>query len=147
MIERAPDHAPVEMSPTCPGRRGKSTVAARYQYERLPGDIYRVRFGLVHGDMKQYLGSLYIEPWAPGRAAITYELVAQPSLYAPHSVINRGVRRSAGNFVHALRQRINDLHRLGYLHPELPQRLVRSPLVGRPPAAPSDGSGLQSASR
>jgi ribosome-associated toxin RatA of RatAB toxin-antitoxin module len=138
--EAAADHALVELTAELRWPAGSSTVTARYTYERLPGDIYRVRFDKVGGSLKQYVGALYIEPFAPGRAAVTYELVAEPDTLAPKSAINRGVRRSTGNFVHALRQRINDLHRLGYLHPLAPPSgEARSPLVGGPPAADPTG--------
>jgi len=52
--------------------------------------------------------------------------------------------------VNALRQRINDLHRLGYLHPEpiAPAKSdARSPLVGAPPPAPTDDSTALKARR
>jgi ribosome-associated toxin RatA of RatAB toxin-antitoxin module len=136
--EAAPDHVLVEMQAELRWPAGSSTVTARYTHEKLPGDIYRVKFGMVDGSLKQYWGSLYIEPFAPGKTAITYELVAEPDTVAPKSAINRGIKRSTGNFIHALRQRINELHRLGYLHPEplAPQKSdARSPLVGAPPAA------------
>ena len=141
--ESTRDQALVELHAELRWPAGASTVTARYTHEKLPGDIYRVKFEMVDGSLKQYLGALYIEPFAPGRTAVTYELVAEPDSLAPKGAINRGIKRSTGNFVHALRQRINDLHRLGYLHPEpiAPQKSdQRSPLVGSPPPAPSDGS-------
>ena len=144
--ESAADHALVEMQAELRWPAGSSTVVARYTHEKLPGDIYRVKFGMVDGSLKQYWGSLYIEPFAPGKTAITYELVAEPDTVAPKSAINRGIKRSTGNFVHALRQRINELHRLGYLHPEpiAPRQSDgRSPLVGAPPSAPSQNDQLK----
>ncbi len=69
-------------------------------------------------------GSVYIEPWTNSRGkaqtAITYEFTAEPGIYAPKSLLNKSLRRSAASFVHALRQRINDLHRVGLLHPNAP---------------------------
>jgi ribosome-associated toxin RatA of RatAB toxin-antitoxin module len=138
------DHALVELQAELRWPAGSSRVTARYTHERLPGEIYRVRFEMVDGSLKQYVGALYIEPFAPGKTAVTYELVAEPDTIAPKSAINRGIKRSTGNFVNALRQRINDLHRYGYLHPEpiAPQKSdARSPLVGAPPA--SDPSGFK----
>lgn len=138
------NHALVELQAELRWPAGSSSVTARYTHERLPGEIYRVRFDMVKGSLKQYLGSLYIEPFAPGKTAITYELVAEPDTVAPKSAINRGIKRSTGNFIHALRQRINDLHRLGYLHPEpMPPQPsdARSPLVGAPPS--TDPNGLK----
>jgi ribosome-associated toxin RatA of RatAB toxin-antitoxin module len=143
--EATPDQALVEMTADLHWPAGVSTVTARYRYQKLSGDIYRVTFDKVEGSLKQYVGALYIEPFAPGKTAITYELVAVPDTVAPKSAINRGVRRSAGNFVHALRQRINELHRMGYLHPLSPRPIAhddaRSPLVGAPPA--TDPSGFK----
>ena len=143
--EATPDSAIVELHAELRWPAGASTVTARYTTEKLPGDIYRVRFDRVSGDLRQYWGSLYIEPFSPGKTAVTYELVAEPEMMAPKGAINRGIKRSTGNFVHALRQRINDLHRLGYLHPEpiAPQKSdARSPLVGAPPAA-ADANSLK----
>jgi ribosome-associated toxin RatA of RatAB toxin-antitoxin module len=137
------DSALVELHAELRWPAGASTVTARYTSEKLPGDIYRVKFDRVSGDLRQFWGSLYIEPFAPGKTAVTYELVAEPDMVAPKGAVNRGIKRSTGNFVHALRQRVNELHRLGYLHPEpiAPQKSdARSPLVGAPPSAPSDGS-------
>jgi ribosome-associated toxin RatA of RatAB toxin-antitoxin module len=136
--ELAADHALVELTAQLHWPAGESTVTARYTHEKLPGEIYRVRFDMVQGSLKQYVGLLYIEPFSPGKTAVTYELVAEPDTIAPKSAINKGVKRSTSNFVHALRQRINELHRLGYLHPEpMPPRSgdARSPLVGAPPSA------------
>jgi ribosome-associated toxin RatA of RatAB toxin-antitoxin module len=143
--EATADHALVEMTADLNWPAGVSTVTAQYRYQKLSGDIYRVTFDKVAGSLKQYVGALYIEPFAPGKTAITYELVAVPDTLAPKGAINRGVRRSTGNFVHALRQRINELHRLGYLHPLAPRPIphgdARSPLVGTPPA--SDPNNLK----
>src|SRR6185312_16552299 len=77
------NHALVELQAELRWPAGSSTVTARYTHEKLPGDIYRVRFDMVKGSLKHYLGSLYIEPFAPGKTAITYELVAEPDTVAP----------------------------------------------------------------
>jgi ribosome-associated toxin RatA of RatAB toxin-antitoxin module len=131
--ERKRDGATVEITLELPWPVGNTAVTARYHHEKLKGDIYRVKFTKVRGNLKQYLGSLYIEPWAPGKCAVTYELVAQPELLAPKSMVNRAVQRSASGFVNALRQRVNDLHKWGLLHPELPAQKTVSPL-NKPPA-------------
>jgi hypothetical protein len=130
--EESRDQATVEITAELPWPAGRNVVTARYLHERLPGEIFRVRFDMLRGTMKQYLGSLYIEPWSPGqsaKSALTYELVAQPDVLAPRSSINRVVRRSASGFVHALRQRINQLHLLGLLHPLPPPSPPRPPLA------------------
>lgn len=118
----------VKMVADLPWPAGRSQVWARYTAEKLPGNIYRIRFDMVRGSMKRYVGSIYIEPWSPGKAALTYELVAEPDIFAPDSLINRSVRRTASGFVNALRQRINDLHRIGWLHPLEPAQ-KRRPLT------------------
>ena len=109
----------VDMTADLPWPAGATRIEARYQSVKLGGDIYRISFDLVRGSMKQYLGSIYIEPWNSSheKTAVTYELVAEPQILAPKSAINKLVGRSAFGFVHALRQRINELHRLGFLHP------------------------------
>jgi ribosome-associated toxin RatA of RatAB toxin-antitoxin module len=128
------DGATVEITLDLPWPVGNTLVTAKYHHEKIKGEIYRVKFHKLRGNLKQYLGSLYIEPWAPGKCAVTYELLAQPELLAPRSMVNRAVQKSASGFVNALRQRINDLHQWGLLHPELPAQKAHSPLVGKPPA-------------
>jgi ribosome-associated toxin RatA of RatAB toxin-antitoxin module len=128
----------VKLGAELPWPAGKTWVDARYQWDRRPGEIYIVEFGMVQGSFKRFVGRIYIEPWSPGKSAVTYELVAVPDVLAPRSALNRGIRRLTGNFVHALRQRVNDLHKLGYLHPE-PIRAaaaekVAAPLTGAPPS-------------
>jgi ribosome-associated toxin RatA of RatAB toxin-antitoxin module len=140
--ELSRNEAVVEITAALRWPAGTATVEARYTNETLPGEIYRVRFDMLRGNLKRYLGSLYIEPFAPGKTAVTYELVAEPDTIAPKSAINHGIVRSVGNFVHALRQRVNDLHRLGHLHPEpiAPARGEHAPLAGTPVAPPSPES-------
>src|SRR6266542_2262516 len=65
--QQSRDGAVVELTAELRWPAGESTVTARYTHERLPGEIYRVRFDMVEGSLKQYVGSLYIEPFAPGQ--------------------------------------------------------------------------------
>jgi ribosome-associated toxin RatA of RatAB toxin-antitoxin module len=124
LMARTNDGAQVSLTADLPFPAGRSWIEADYRFEHLAGDIYRARFEMRRGSMRQYLGSVYIEPWSNSggkvQTAITYEFIAEPGVYAPKSVLNKGVRRSAASFVHALRQRINDLHRVGLLHPNAP---------------------------
>jgi ribosome-associated toxin RatA of RatAB toxin-antitoxin module len=136
VMSAAGNQVMVETTAELPWPVGSSRVEARYTQERLGTDIFRVRFDMVTGSMKQYLGSIYIEPWSPGKAAVTYELVAEPDLLAPKSAINKIILRSASGFVHALRQRINELHRLGFLHP-LPARPPSPAPLQPPPLDPT----------
>jgi len=103
-----------------PWPAGATYVQARYTHDKLPGGIFRIRFEMVHGSMKQYLGSLYIEPWVQGKSTLTYEIVAEPDVAAPDSTINSSVRKSAGGFVHALRAHINSLYQAGLLYRRTP---------------------------
>ena len=139
VMNRGRSEALVRIGAEIPWPAGKSWVDAHYQWERKPGEIFAVDFDMIQGTMKHFLGRLYIEPWSSGKASVTYELVAVPSVYAPKSVVNRGIKRLVGHFVHALRQRVNELHRLGYLHPEpirasVVEKADRSPLIGAPPS-------------
>jgi ribosome-associated toxin RatA of RatAB toxin-antitoxin module len=123
----------VELDAELPWPAGQRRVVARYRSTRAAGEIYRVDFELVRGQMKTYLGRIYIEPWGsearPTKCAVTYELVADPDVLAPRSVLNRFIRRSASGFVHALRQQVNELHRLGLLHPLQPEQPGEPPLA------------------
>lgn len=109
VVSQTADGTQVDVVINLPWPVGRTLIAANYTTERLPGEIYRVRFERISGGLKQYLGTMYIEPWTTGKTAITYELVAEPNVHAPVSLINHGVRRSTSSFVHALRQRINAL--------------------------------------
>jgi len=131
-LRRDEDSAQVVISAELPWPAGHTWIEASYRFERTSHDIYRIRFDMSRGNMKRYLGSLYIEPWSRTQTAITYELVAEPDIVAPKSIINKGVRRSAGKFIHALRQHINDMHRLGLLHPLLPAVAAGPSTVVRP---------------
>ncbi len=103
---------------------GESWVEARYHHEALAGETYRIDFQMVRGSMRQYFGRILIEPYVlPSgqlKTTVTYELVAEPNVYAPRGMLNRAIKRTASNSVHALRQRINDLHAAGLLHPNAP---------------------------
>jgi len=137
----------VELVAELPWPAGRREVIARYSAERLPGEIYRIRFEMVHGvgkdEMREYVGSIYIEPWtagpSPTKTAITYEIVADPDvLAASMAQLNRSIRRSASGFVHALRQRINDLHKFGYLRPLPPTPPARPTAPLAAPLNPRD---------
>jgi ribosome-associated toxin RatA of RatAB toxin-antitoxin module len=127
VLERSGEEALVATVAELPWPVGAARVEARYVQARLRGEIYRIEFSMVRGSMRRYRGTMYIEPWTAGKAAVTYELVAEPDFLVPKGRVNRMVLRSASGFVHALRQRVNELHRLGYLHPLPP----RPPLVPR----------------
>jgi ribosome-associated toxin RatA of RatAB toxin-antitoxin module len=128
------DGATVEITLDLPWPVGKTEVTAKYHHEKQKGGSFKVSFAKLKGNLKQYLGTMYIEPWSPGKSAVTYQVMAQPELLAPKSMINRSLQKTASGFVNALRQRVNDLHKFGLLHPELPAQKAQSPLVGKPPA-------------
>ena len=131
-LSRTPDGAQVVITAELPWPVGRCWIEADYRFDHVGKDIYRIRFDMVHGNMRQYLGSLYIEPFTKTQTAITYELVAEPDLAAPKAMINKGVRRTVGKFVHALRQHINELHALGMLHPVLPPVAMTKTTLVRP---------------
>ena len=95
-------------------------VYAEFDHERLGAGTYRIRFWQIRGTMRRYSGQLLIEPWSATRSAVTYELLVEPDSIAPKGLLNAKLRDVASKYVHALRQRINDLHRLGRLHPQAP---------------------------
>lgn len=96
-------------------------VQARLEVERedIGPHTYRVRFDLVRGNMLRYEGSILIEPFGEGRTAVTYEILALPDLRLPRSWLQHAAGRGARTFVHALRSRVNHLHRQGLLQPSL----------------------------
>jgi ribosome-associated toxin RatA of RatAB toxin-antitoxin module len=135
VIDRSGDErAMVSLAADLPWPVSRAWVQADFQTEKLGGGVYRVRFAQVRGSMRRYFGSLLIEPWSDNKTAVTYEVVAEPVTIAPRSLVNRKLRDAAARYVHALRQRVNDLHKLGRLHPELPP----SPSAGSPLAGPRE---------
>jgi len=125
VVDRQGDaRALVMLSTDLPWPVSKAWVYAQFEHERVGSDAYRVRFWQVKGSMKRYFGSIYIEPWVKwkggGKSAVTYELLAEPDTSAPKKMINKRVEEAVGKWVHALRQRINELRRAGRLHPQLP---------------------------
>lgn len=93
-------------------------VHARFQHELLDGASYRVRFGMLRGNLLRYEGTMLIEPGERGRALVTYELVAQPDSRLPRAWVQGAVGRGALNFVHCLRSRVSGV---------LQQRLLLGP--------------------
>jgi ribosome-associated toxin RatA of RatAB toxin-antitoxin module len=126
----------VEIVINLPWPVSEAWVSAKYVHQQLPGEIYRVRFDLLRGSMKRYDGSIYIEPFEDGKTAVTYQLLVDPNAPATDSMINRGVRSTVKSFVQSLRQRINDLHRLGYLHPTVAPAMTPRP--SEPPGSRVD---------
>ena len=121
---RGEGRAIVELRTDLPWPVSEAWVLAEFDEEQLAGNTYRVRFWQVKGSLKRYSGSLLIEPWQTwkrgGTSTLTYELVAEPDSSAPRRLINNRVEEAVSKYVHALRQHVNDLRRLGLLHPQAP---------------------------
>ena len=123
----------VMLSSNLPWPVSNAWVFAEFRTEKLGGDAYRIRFWQVKGSMRRYSGSILIEPWAPSKSAVTYELLVEPNTIAPRRLVNSKLKDAAATYVHALRQRVNDLHRLGRLHPIMPPATdTPSTLAGSP---------------
>jgi hypothetical protein len=121
VLDRPDDgHALVALTTNLPWPVRDAWAQAVFVTEKLPGEVYQLRFWQVRGTMKRYQGSMLIEPYGPGRTAVTYEVFVEPSSFALRGLVNRKLQGVAAGYVHALRQRINDLHRLGRLHPQQP---------------------------
>ncbi len=86
-------------------------VDARYHHDIPYAEAYRVRFGMVRGNMLRYEGSLLIEPFGPGRTTVTYELLAEPDTRLPKAWVQRALGHTVSSFVHYLRGRVNTLQR------------------------------------
>jgi ribosome-associated toxin RatA of RatAB toxin-antitoxin module len=137
VVDRQGDQrALVMMKTNLPWPVSAAWVYAQFETDHLGPDSYRIRFWQLKGSLKRYFGSILIEPWQKwkggGTTAITYELLAEPDTSAPRYLINGRVEQAASKYVHALRQRINDLRRAGRIHPSLPP----DPNLGSPTAGP-----------
>ncbi len=136
VLDRQGDQRALVMLATdLPWPVSKAWVYAQFEHDHIGPDTYRVRFWQLKGSMKRYSGSIYIEPWVKwkggGKSAVTYELLAEPDTSTPKRMINNRVEDAVAKYIHSLRQRINDLRRLGRLHPSLPPDPNRAaPLAG-----------------
>lgn len=136
VVDRQGDaRAAVMMKTDLPWPANDAWVYAQFEHDRIAADVYRIRFWQVKGSMKRYFGSIYIEPWQKwkggGTSTITYELLAEPNSSAPRYMINNRIEQAASKYVHALRQHINQLRRLGRLHPSIaPDPTLASPTAG-----------------
>ena len=133
-VDRRGDGAIVEITPDLPLAGRHDAVPARYTTRSSPATSTACASPCA-GRLKQYLGSMYIEPWTrhdkTRRHLRAGRRARHPGAQERHQQL---VRRSARGFVHALRQRINELHRLGYLHP-LP---AAGPPADSPCSSPHD---------
>jgi ribosome-associated toxin RatA of RatAB toxin-antitoxin module len=144
VVDRAGDTgAQVMLNTDLPWPVSHAWVYAQFAHDRLAGDVYRVRFWQIKGSMKRYFGSILIEPWqrwnGGGTSTVTYELLFEPDSSAPLRMVNQFVERAASRYVHALRQRINELRRIGRLHPaQPPDPHAKAALDGREPVHAAD---------
>ncbi len=132
----------VTLTSNLPWPVSQAWVHAQFEHDRLGPDSYRIRFWQLRGSMRRYFGSLFIESWTRwkggGTSVVTYELLAEPARFAPKRMINRLIHEAVAKYIHALRQRINDMRRAGRIHPQLdPVPTLPSLLAGpaQPPRA------------
>jgi ribosome-associated toxin RatA of RatAB toxin-antitoxin module len=116
---RGEAQATVELHADLPWPLSSAWVSAQFEHEDRGGGVYRIKFFKVAGSLRRYAGAMLIEPWSSGRTAVTYELLVEPESRAPKSMLNGRLHDAASRYVHALRQRVDELHRLGRLHPEM----------------------------
>lgn len=131
------DRALVSLATRFPWPVRDAWVLAQFEHQQRGDGTYRIRFWQVRGTMRRYAGDVLIEPWSSSRSSVTYELLAEPHARLSRRYINNRISDAAGRYVHALRQRVNELHRAGLLHPLAPPNpSLVSPLTG--PRAPLD---------
>lgn len=121
VISQGTEQALVTLEADLPWPMSNLWVFARYQTESFLDDMdrqaYRVRFGMLRGNLLRYEGVLLIEPFGDGRATVTYELLAEPETRMPRSWVQRSIGRGVSNFVHYLRARVSHCHRLARTSP------------------------------
>lgn len=71
------------------------------------GSTYVVRWKMREGSsLKKYEGTAWIQPWGKGRSLVTYQMLAEPKVVAPHGVMISGLRKAAAGVIKAVRERI-----------------------------------------
>ena len=144
VMSRKKDEAVVRVKADLPWPMRNVWVDARYHSDLLYAETYRVRFGMVGGNMLRYEGSLLIEPFGQGRTTVTYELLAEPNSRLPTAWVQRALGRTAFSFVHYLRSRVGMLQRqaIDAAHRQAPVPAVPPAPVAPPasiaPAAPTE---------
>jgi ribosome-associated toxin RatA of RatAB toxin-antitoxin module len=111
VMSRKDNEALVRVEADLPWPMPNVWVDARYCQDAPSTEVYRVRFDMVRGNMRRYEGSLLIEPFGPGKATVTYELLAEPNSHLPRAWVQRALGRTALSFVNYLRSRVNNLQR------------------------------------
>jgi len=71
------------------------------------GNTYVLRWKRVGGDLRDYEGQAWIQPWGKDRCVLTYQMIAVPSIPAPSGLMNRGLRNAAKRVIKAVRKHIN----------------------------------------
>ena len=56
--------------------------------------------------LKKYEGIAWIQPWGKGRSLVTYQMLAEPKVVAPHGVLISGLRKAAAGVIKAVRDRV-----------------------------------------
>jgi ribosome-associated toxin RatA of RatAB toxin-antitoxin module len=71
------------------------------------GSTYVVRWKMRKGSsLKKYEGVAWIQPWGKGRSLVTYQMLAEPKVVAPHGVMISGLRKAAAGVIKAVRGRV-----------------------------------------
>jgi len=77
------------------------------------GRVFQLKWWMINGTMKNYTGAALIEPWTKDakRSVLTYELLAEPAVTAPDSLVSKGVREVAATVVKRLKLRLKALRK------------------------------------
>ena len=64
-----------------------------------------VQWWMVKGTLDSYDGVAWIQPWGEGKSLVIYQMRAVPSIPAPNSLLDRGMRSAAKDVLETLRER------------------------------------------
>jgi len=80
----------------------------KISHHHLGNGVFRMRWVMQRGTLKQYDATALIEPWGnqPNKCTLTYTTLAEPKTSVPNSILSRGTRHVAEMVLHRVRIRV-----------------------------------------
>lgn len=83
-------------------------------YTHLGNHVYRMRWMMQRGTLKQYFATALIEPWNKrlDQCTLTYTMLAEPKTIVPDRLLSKATRHGAEMVLHRVRIRVKTRWRL-----------------------------------
>lgn len=96
----------------------------KISYTHLGGHVFRMKWVMQRGTLKQYHATALIEPWDKrlDKCTLTYTMLAEPKTLVPNSVLSKGTRHVAEMVLHRIRIHVKGKVRRRKFPPGLAKR-------------------------